>query len=212
MITSWKIGTDLGDIINSAMVEAEYIFAHNLIRDLRDREIPGVIVEFGVYNGNWLKHLSDSVEELKFECSIVGFDSFEGLPEPISGIDLIGFSGGDFQADFSKVYNFLECDKRKITLVKGWFCDSLKTEFAQSIQEICHARIDCDLYEGAKDCLAYLTDRLVDGAVLVFDDWSHVMNVGESRAFLEWAPTSGLKFEFLALNGWVHLYLRVRRD
>lgn len=211
MITSWKLGTPYGEIINSAMLEAEYLFAHDLLRELQGSNTPGAIVEFGVYEGDWLKHLSDSLKTLNFDRPIYGFDSFEGLPAPIQEIDLIGFAEGDLHADFDRVYKFLECDKRDITLVKGWFCDSLKLEPAQSIREICFARIDCDLFAGAMDALSYLKDRLVDGAILVFDDWSHIMNVGESRAFFEWAPTSGLTFEFLALNGWVHLYLRVRR-
>jgi hypothetical protein len=59
--------------------------------------------------------------------------------------------------------------------------------------------------------LEFLRNRLVDKAILVFDDWQQNLNFGETKAFFEWLPTSGLKFEFLALNGMLHLFLRVHK-
>jgi len=71
-------------------------------------------------------------------------------------------------------------------------------------------RIDCDLYEPARDCLNYLTNRLADGAILVFDDWPHLLGYGEQLAFEEWrVQASHLEFEFLFYNTIGHFYLRV---
>ena len=85
-------------------------------------------------------------------------------------------------------------------MIKGWFSESFKRPEIQGIDKICYARIDSDLYQPAVECLDFLRDRLVDGAIL-----------GESKALSEWLPTSGLELEFLAYNGIVHLYLRVHK-
>ncbi len=103
-------------------------------------------------------------------------------------------------------------DRPFLRLVKGWFSESLIREPATSIAKIAYARIDGDLYSSAVDCLAYLTDRLADGAILVFDDWQFSVNHGEVLAFREWIEAHPIfEFEFLEMNMWAHLYLRVRR-
>ena len=41
-------------------------------------------------------------------------------------------------------------------------------------------------------------DRLVDGAILVFDDWTYRTDKGETKAFYPWAQRqTHLRFEFL---------------
>ena len=62
----------------------------------------------------------------------------------------------------------------------------------------------------ALTCLRYLAHRLSHGSVLVLDDWPHRIDIGEGRAFAEWIPSvPHLKFEFLFLGTWGHLYIRV---
>ena len=56
-------------------------------------------------------------------------------------------------------------------------------EFANRRSAAGYARIDCDIYQPARECLHYLGPRLVDGAIAVFDDWPHVRGFGEQRAF-----------------------------
>jgi len=58
----------------------------------------------------------------------------------------------------------------------------------QAVREIALARIDCDLYAPAVECLDYLAGRLSDQSVLVFDDWTFDLAKGETRAFAEWLP------------------------
>ena len=121
-------------------------------------------------------------------------------------------SAASFQQPYEKVCNLLKTHERpNISLIKGWFSESFKRPEIQGIDKICYARIDSDLYQPAVECLDFLRDRLVDGAILVFDDWSWGLEKGESKALSEWLPTSGLELEFLAYNGIVHLYLRVHK-
>jgi hypothetical protein len=179
--------------------------------DLKEKNIPGDIVEFGVFEGGWLERLWTSCERIGLKKQIIGFDSFEGLPEPTDH-DYDGWAKGQFATSFEKVHKLLRCDERdNITLVKGWFADSFQRPEVQAIDKICYARIDSDLYQPAVECLDFLTDRLVDGAVLVFDDWSWHLNKGEAKALYEWLPSCRLELEFLAYNSIVHLYLRVHK-
>ena len=95
-------------------------------------------------------------------------------------------------------------------MIKGFFAQSLRDPEAQAVGHIAYARIDCDIYEPALDCLRYLAPRLADGAVLVFDDWPHRIDIGEGRAFAEWLPTvPHLRVEFLFFGTYGHFYLRV---
>jgi len=51
------------------------------------------------------------------------------------------------------------------------------------------AWVDCDLYASTVPVLDYLTPRLEDGAVIVFDDWNCYKarpDQGERRACAEW--------------------------
>ncbi len=211
LASSWAMDTKYGRHIKNAMDAAELEFAGDLLREIKVTGVAGAICEFGVFEGRWLKILSDHCEHIGLQRPIFGFDSFEGLPAPKVGFDIGGFEEGEYSADFDSVYRRLDCANRDITLVKGWFSETLAVSPAVDIEQISFARIDCDLYEPTLECLDYLQSRLSDGAILVFDDWSWWFGHGEPRAFFEWAEGSGLKFEFLAYNSWIHLYLRVRR-
>ncbi len=116
-----------------------------------------------------------------------------------------------YAASLDKVRaNVQAAERPRIKLVKGFFSDSLIKAEAQGIKSFCFARIDCDIYEPAVECLTYLGSRLSHNSILVFDDWTHGIEFGEGRAFAEWIPTvPHLKFETIFQGPWDHLYLRV---
>lgn len=208
----WPQSSSFYDVANSHMMRAEIEFSEHLISDLCARQVPGDIVEFGVFQGDWIEHLYVSLEKNESQKKIYGFDSFEGLPRPDAANDLDCWVEGQYSADYKSVYDKLKCEIRpRLILVPGWFNISVKSQLAINIETICYCRIDCDLYESAKSALEFLTDRLANNAIIIFDDWTHDENKGETKAFIEWAPRSRLQFEFLAHNSIGHLYLRVRR-
>lgn len=211
LASSWNWDSRYGLIVKAAMDEAEALYAEDLLSELKEKNVPGDIVEFGVFEGGWIERLWTSCDRIGLDKRIIGFDSFEGLPSPSSN-DYEGWQKGQFATSFEKVQKLLRCDERmNISLVKGWFSDSFKKPEIQAIEQICFARIDSDLYQPAVECLEFLKDRLVDGAILVFDDWSWHLTKGEAKALYEWLPTSGMELEFLAYNSIVHLYLRVHK-
>jgi hypothetical protein len=142
---------------------------------------------------------------------LIGFDSFRGLSAPHPDFDDAFWKEGMYAASRSEVEARLKVAERpRIILIEGYFADSLITEEAKKIGSIAYARIDCDIYEPALQCLRYLSDRLSHGSILVFDDWPHRASVGEGRAFFEWTPTvPHLRFKFLGFGPWGHFYVRV---
>lgn len=209
-VTTFDLTSPFGRPIAHGLMAGEIDFVRSLMAELS--ETPGAIVEFGVFQGDWLERLEDIRRELGQAREIWGFDSFQGLPEPQADRDSDCWSHGQYAADLAEVAGRLKVSVRPhIKLIPGWFADSLKSPEAQALKEVAFARIDSDLYQSAVEVLNFLADRLADRAILVFDDWLADLDRGESRAFAEWLPQCGMQFDFLAYNDPGHLYLRARR-
>lgn len=213
LVTSFPQSSPWYQAIDNVMMQAEREYSRHLLEELDCSQVPGAIIEFGVFGGGWLSHLAAFREALGSAREVWGFDSFEGLPAPTRH-DLNCWHEGQYAASFDEVAELLRADERPwLHLEKGWFAESLLRPPVQAIGSVAFARIDCDLYEPAVECLAFLTDRLPDHAILVFDDWTYNHERGETKAFLEWqAVNPSIKTEFLLANGKGHVYFRVRRS
>lgn len=213
LVTSFPADSPWGEAVNEAMVRAERDYVRHLLDELDRNRVSGDIVEFGVFDGVWLSHLAACRDLLTVPRSVWGFDSFEGLPAPRPDDDLDCWHQGQYAADYDDVARRLQVhDRPWLFLEKGWFNEAFTRPHVQAVRSIAFARIDCDLYQPAVECLDYLTDRLSDGAVLVFDDWTYDPAKGETKAFLEWkAAHPAIETDFLLANSRGHLYFRVRR-
>lgn len=195
-----------------ALFKIECDYAQELINEIEQRNVAGAFVEFGIFQGHWVKLLFDMTERAGLgDRDLWGFDSFKGLSRPHSAYDTSYWKEGTYAASRAGVERNLDVANRpRIKLVEGFFAESLKGKEAARLGDVAYARIDCDIYEPAVECLAFLSQRLSHGAILVFDDWTHDIDYGEARAFAEWVPTvPHLRFEFLCLGPWDHIYIRV---
>lgn len=155
---------------------------HHMPRD-------GLICEFGVFEGQTITYIATQVPDR----TIIGFDSFEGLPEDWRGPFLRGV--------FSTA-GHLPMVPANVTLVKGWF-DSTVPRFAiEHAGPIALLHIDCDLYSSTKCIFMNLGDRVVPGSVMVFDEYFDYpgWEEHEFRAFAELVSEAGLSYEYLAYN------------
>lgn len=158
-------------------------------------QIKGDYAEFGVFEGKTFAAAFHCAKYIGLpNMNFHAFDSFEGLPE-IAGQDLNGsFHSGEFSASKMKFLSWLKRRKvnlNRVKITEGFFDHSLASENSDKIglENIAVAWIDCDLYESTKPVLDYLTDRLADGAVIIFDDWfcfKGKPNKGEQLACSEW--------------------------
>jgi hypothetical protein len=142
----------------------------------------GLFLEFGVASGRTISHMALNTPRIHFH----GFDSFEGLPEAWRS----GFDKGAFaQARLPIV-------PPNVTLIKGWFDDTLPTFLHDRPQmPLSLVHIDCDLYSSTKTIFASLKDRIVSGTVIVFDEyWNYPgWRDHEFRAFEELLAETGIR-------------------
>lgn len=168
-------------------------------------ETIGNYCEFGVYQGvsivralqaekKWRKKMGKAYVD-----QFYGFDSFKGLPnftnaDTMSNYEV--FQPGQFDnTSIQQVYELLAQEnlpKERVSLFEGYFEDTLfSEETLKRIQynSIAIVHIDCDLYSSAVQCLDFLTRRIADGAVILFDDWFCYrgrQDKGVHKAFDEW--------------------------
>lgn len=208
---SWPEDSAWGNRAFSALLQLECEYARELLADIKTKNIPGDIAEFGIFEGWWVKYLDDVTQQLGLFRRVYGFDSFEGLSDPHPNYDLSNWKKGQYSCSLEQVARNINLPSRpRVKLVKGFFEKSLRGADARLAGPFCYVRIDCDIYEPALDCLRYIAPRLADGAILVFDDWPHMRGYGEQRAFEEWLPSvPNLDFEFLFYGVIGHFYMRV---
>jgi Macrocin-O-methyltransferase (TylF)/Methyltransferase domain len=209
--TSFPANSTWGNKAHRSLLAIEVEYVDDLLISIRDHNVEGAIAEFGVFEGWWTGHLFEATERLEIQRPILGFDSFMGLSAPHPEFDSSFWEEGTYSASRQIVEtNIRVAERPRIRLIEGFFADSLLTDEATAYSKIAFARVDCDIYEPSCQCLRYLANRLSHGSVLVLDDWPHRIDIGEGRAFAEWVPNvPHLKFEFLFLGTWGHLYIRV---
>jgi hypothetical protein len=180
-------------------------------------QVEGDYLEFGVFRGDrltqayetatfltkWIRSGKDpymkkastrSLEQMRF----FGFDSFEGLPKA-NTIDVAQgqeewIGEGGFSASLEEVTALMPkkgISEGRIKLIKGWFNETLTPETKRQLElkSAAIVYVDCDYYESAVPALEFVTDLLVDGSVLIFDDWFIFRGRSdrvEQRAFHEW--------------------------
>lgn len=117
----------------------------------------GTVVEFGVYKGNSIRRMA----RLSPGTSFVGFDSFSGFPED---------GRVDWQQDFS-VIDFPRVPAN-VTLVPGWFDETVQPYFQANPAPLSMIHIDCDLYSSTKTVFDALGEcgLLRPGLVVLFDE------------------------------------------
>lgn len=155
------------------------------------KDSPGVYVECGVAAGAQIIAMAYGAPNK----TIYAFDSFEGIPLPsnrddqmpgirmltkseIDGLpnpgeqDLYSTGATAVSVDaFCKHIVDSNVNGFNIRIKKGWFEETVpkvKTE----IDQIAILRLDGDLYNSTRVCLLHLFPKVIEGGVIIIDDWS----------------------------------------
>jgi len=168
----------------------------------------GDIVELGVWQGGALEMIGYALNEFKGKNRVVGYDSFEGHPEPeATEVDIWGNNMRDKYlelksagekwafADYDEVNKRLQSIYKNVRLVKGVFNNSTDTSF---ITEISILRLDLDWYEPTKTALKKLYGKISKGGVLIIDDYGH--HSGARKATDEYIEENKLKINLRHIN------------
>jgi hypothetical protein len=151
------------------------------IRDVIKNEVPGDLIETGVWRGGATIFMRGVLKALGVaDRTIWVADSFEGLPEPDAErfpIEAKAHNGTVFKAynhlaagiDEVKrnfeVYGLLD---EKVEFLQGWFKDTLPHA---PIGRLAVMRLDGDYYESTMDALVNLYDKLSVGGYAIIDDY-----------------------------------------
>lgn len=138
-------------------------------------------VEFGVYQGESIKYWSNLLKNR--DARLIGFDSFEGLPE--------NWCRDHGEGTFSTDGRPPAVPDQRVSFVKGWFDETLPGHrFPDADCLVLH--LDADLYSSTRTVLHHMKERIRPGAILIFDEFSNRDH--ELRAFDEYLRETGSLF------------------
>lgn len=165
-----------------------------LINRVCSKNIQGAIVECGVWKGGsmtlaalYLKSFFRSKIELHL------FDVFADICQPDAKYDGkraiqeaggIENASGKFESSgiydklglgylsgnhvYDRIVNTVGYPSSKVIIHEGWFHETLPVA---EIDKISILRLDGDWYASTKICLEYLYDKVVDGGIIIIDDY-----------------------------------------
>jgi len=126
--------------------------------------LQGDLAEVGVYKGGTAKLIGKTIKQ--FDKNLYLFDTFEGMPVTDATKDV--HKQGDFKdADFIAVTKYLS-DCKYTSIQKGFFPVTGKVI---ENRKFCFVHVDVDIYQSVKDCCEFFYPRMVEGGVMIFDDY-----------------------------------------
>ena len=139
------------------------------------KNLPQTYFEFGCHSARTFSAAVNGAKYLNMNnCEFFAFDSFKGLPETTESEDGF-FKTGDFSTSKK---NFINILKKKTGLkiddcniVEGFYSSSLTADIQSKMPKIGLLHVDVDLYSSTKDLLKFVKPLLVNGSLILFDDW-----------------------------------------
>jgi len=170
------------------MTSRERVYAlRAAARYVAKNQIPGDIVECGVWKGGSMMVVARTLLELRDTSRTLHlFDTFEGMPPPTeTDVDFAGLSAQLRLSRSAKDDNVwavaplegvksavlgVGYDASKIRFVKGPVEETIPREAPERIALL---RLDTDWYESTRHELVHLFPRLSPGGVIIIDDYGH---------------------------------------
>ncbi|MGH8988665.1 MAG: class I SAM-dependent methyltransferase [Acidimicrobiales bacterium] len=147
-------------------------------------------LEFGVYRGRTIRHVASHLAAP--QGRLVGFDSFEGLPED--------WQPNARRGSFS-VGTPPDVDDPRVSFVVGWFDQTLPSYEPPAHDQLL-VNLDCDLYSSSRCVLEWLGAHLRPGSLVYFDDLFNRDH--QWRALREWLDDGGRAARPVAMARWGH--------
>ena len=184
---SRKMLSIIKDIPNVKTYPLTYVF-----ENLKLQHEPNTLwLEFGVASGKTINYISKFTND-----TVYGFDSFEGLPE--------NWRDGFDKGAFDRNGNLPEVNKN-VTLIKGWFDETLPNFIKSHNKKVSFIHMDADLYSSTKCIFNNLKDYINKDCIIVFDELVNYPgfdgDTGELKAFYEFITENKVDYEWIGMNG-----------
>jgi Macrocin-O-methyltransferase (TylF) len=181
---------ETAQFVNQNLTQAMFFGDRGSVQEfaLSNIELDGLNLEFGVYQGKSINFFATQRKDLHF----FGFDSFVGLKENWTGTYM---KKGHFTVGGSTPRV-----PKNVTLVPGFFQDTLSVFLEEHAGGVAFAHFDADTYESTYYVLELLRRRFTSGTILIFDEFMgfHGYKQGEYRAWHEFQEKYDVRFEYLA--------------
>src|SRR5579863_9699017 len=161
-------------------------------------DVPGAIVECGVYKGNSLMlylQLSLLLEPYAINRSIYGFDTFEGFRSIDSTADPADIHEAMFaDTDMSILQRSIELNDLIRPVNRIPRCDLIKGDIVRTVPEFVRSKpglcvamliLDTDLYQSSKVALENFLPLMPKGGLVVLDEVCYQNFAGETQALKE---------------------------
>jgi O-methyltransferase len=182
-------------VADRTMTSPERIYAlRNAVRYVHRTQLPGAIVECGVWKGGSMMAVARTLLELGVsDRELYLFDTFEGMSDPTEKDKM--FTGQqaavllEGRAKEERLWGYVPLDDvrdavlgvgydaERIHFVKGKVEDTVPNGAPEQIALL---RLDTDWYESTLHELVHLYPRLVPGGVLIIDDYGHWQGAREA--------------------------------
>ena len=147
---------------------------NKIVKEIKDNNIPGDFIEFGVHQGfslMWLARLRD-LHGLN-DKKIIGVDSFAGLPISSSVWSKGGFSDtSQTIVQQTLQSNLTDTQYQNIVIIESWF-DELalfdKLQIESNSLSLIH--MDCDLKVSLESAFLLIEKYLAATQYILLDDW-----------------------------------------
>lgn len=139
----------------------------------------GDVVECGVFRGGTalLEAMTMQTSSHNQRRILHLFDSFEGMPETIQGVDRL--KCGDLSDTSSSGVERL-LNPFPFAEVHPGFMPA--TFVGLELAKVCWAHIDVDIYQSVRDCITFIYPRLCPGGFMIVDDYGFPSCPGARKA------------------------------
>jgi len=173
------------------------------------QNIPGAVIEMGVFNGNGLislLHVHNILQPTYKYREFYGFDTFDGFANVTKNdVSDIKWEKGDYKCSNSydklteiiNVHNSYYYTPSDVKLIPGDVNETLPL-FLENNKHIIVSLLylDMDVYEPTKTALKSFLPRMAKGSIIAFDELNFKSFPGETIAVLE---ELGVKYKFINL-------------
>lgn len=190
-------------------------YLHHAVRYVNAHQIPGAIVECGVWRGGSMLNVAHTLARLgATDRELYLFDTFAGMSEPTerdvhlrrsgaAAATLLEHESRDSRTwaiasldDVRDGFSSVDYPSERVHFVEGKVEDTIPGE---APEEIAILRLDTDWYESTRHELTHLYQRLAPGGVLIIDDYG------------TWKGSKDATDEFVTETGEPLLFVRTGR-
>lgn len=169
--------------------DCEWVVCRHELRRMAGRAATSFTwAEFGTATGT---SAQDLLEVLPPGGHLYLHDTWEGLPAPWDKGNKV-MPAGTFRCPPPKL--------GRTTNRRGLFAKTLPYDFGP----LGLVHVDCDLYQSARDVLFGCDQNIVNGTVLMFDEFSDIgypnWRDGEYKALCEWREATGKRVRWVAAS------------